>query len=112
MVGNRSACQSCGNGGARHRRGVADLRHCCLAFLAIMSCDSNIISLMCSSISVVTSVVVAMAALVSIVVSFVVAALVSIVVSFVIMSIVVAMAALVSIVVSFIFIVAVVALLF
>ena len=108
MVGNRSARQSCGNGGARHRRGVVDLRHCCLAFLAIISCDSNIISVLRSSISVVTSVVVAMAALVSIVVSFVMEALVSI---FVVMSVVVAMAALVSIVVSFVFIVAVVVLL-
>ena len=83
-----------------------------LAFLAVTSCDSNSIRLLRSSISVVTSFVVAMTALVSIVVSFVVAAPVSIVVSFLINSIIVAMAALpVSIVVSFVFVLAVFALL-
>ena len=69
-----------------------------LAFLAIMACDSNSIPLLRSLLSVVTSVVVAMAAPVSIVVFFVVSALVSIVVSFFVTSIVVAMAAPVSIV--------------
>ena len=76
-----------------------------LAFLAIMACDSNSIPLLRSSLSVVTSVVVAMAAPVSIVVSFIVAALVSIVVSFFVTSVVVAMAVPVSIVVSFVFVV-------
>ena len=83
-----------------------------LTFLAITVCDSNSIRLLRSSISVVTSFVVAMVVLVSIVVSFVVAAPVSIVVSFVVNSVVVAMAAPpVSIVVSFVFVLAVFALL-
>jgi hypothetical protein len=80
-----------------------------LAFLAIMFLNSNCIRALRSLRLVVTSVVVAMAALVSIVVSFVVtsvvvamAALVSIVVSFVVTSVVVAMTALVSIFVSFV----------
>ena len=73
-----------------------------LAFLAVTSCDSNSIRLLRSSILVVTSFVVAMAALVSIVVCFVMAASVSIVVSFVVNFVVVAMAAPVSIVVSFV----------
>ena len=70
-----------------------------LAFLAIMACDSNSIPLLRSSLLVVMSVVVAMAAPVSIVVSFFVT------------SVVVAMAAPVSIVVSFVFVIAVLALL-
>ena len=70
-----------------------------LAFLAIMACNSNSIPLLRSSLLVVMSVVVAMAAPVSIVVSFFVT------------SVVVAMAAPVSIVVSFVFVVAVLALL-
>ena len=64
-----------------------------------------------SSLLVVTSVFVAMAAPMSIVVSFVMSALVSIVVFFFVTSVVVAMAAPVSIVVSFVFVVAVLALL-
>ena len=68
-----------------------------VAFLAIMFPNSNRIRALRSSRLVVTSVVVAMAALVSIVVSFVVT------------SVVVAMAALVSIVVSFVVVMAVVA---
>ena len=72
-----------------------------------MARDSNGIPLLRSSLSVVTFVVVAMAAPVSNVVSFVVSAFVSIVASFFITSVVVAMAAPFSIVVSFVFVAAV-----
>ena len=70
--------RSCANGGARNRRIVVDVRHCCFRLLLW-----NSVRRLRSSMSLVTLVVVAMSAFLSIVVSFIAAAaLVSIVVSF------------------------------